>query len=44
MIKSIDVVEMTQRMVRAQSINSMGDTRMVAQVLAEARKSFSGPK
>src|SRR5208337_3198505 len=36
MIKSIDVVEMTQRMVRAQSINPTGDTRIVAQVLAEA--------
>ncbi|MFZ0930771.1 MAG: M20 family metallopeptidase [Syntrophobacteraceae bacterium] len=36
MIKSIDVIEMTQRMVRAQSINPTGDTRMVAQVLAEA--------
>ena len=36
MIKSIDAVEMTQRLVRGQSINPPGDTRIVAQVLAEA--------
>ncbi len=36
MIKSIDIVETTQRLVRAQSINPAGDTRVVAQVLAGA--------
>jgi succinyl-diaminopimelate desuccinylase len=36
MIKKIDVVEMTRRLVRARSINPTGDTRKVAQGLAEA--------
>ena len=39
MIKSIDAVEMTQRLVRAQSINPTGDTRIVAQGLAEVLES-----
>ncbi len=34
-MKSIDVVELTQRLVRAQSINPTGNTRKVAEALAE---------
>lgn len=39
MIKSIDAVEMTRRLVRAQSINPEGNTRVVAQILAEVLES-----
>jgi succinyl-diaminopimelate desuccinylase len=39
MIKSIDVVEMTQRLVRAQSVNPGDSTRAVAEALAESLES-----
>ncbi len=39
MVKNIDVVEMTQRLVRAQSVNPGQNTGLVAQILAEPLES-----